>query len=242
MTNISKAAVTVVNRLQFSTMYWFIFILATTRALRFSASRFSHPFQIPRLALTSSTLTILATSAINGAGGHTNTSHARFTAPGVVSSLAHAPTSAASVAASLAVFGFIFQFPAMIARLAPEDDALTSTNAIARSSFTIASLVFASDGDSFLVVGAPGAARVAPFSPARFAVNASNTPAIVRRCARVRTRVCLPCAFATLTNDVMVMVVVGVAMAFQRDSCDRIARDRIVVARRLFRPPRLSLS
>ena len=80
------------------------------------------------------TRTILATSAINGAGGHTSTSHARALSPSIP---AAAPTSAANVAASLAVFGFIFQFPAMIARLVvvgfTAPPSRTSVNAIARS-------------------------------------------------------------------------------------------------------------
>ena len=51
--------------------------------------------------------TVLATSAMNGAGGHTKTSHSRASAP----SRAAAPTSAAKVFAASRVVGLSFQFP-----------------------------------------------------------------------------------------------------------------------------------
>ena len=86
--------------------------------------------------------TVLATSAMNGAGGHTKTSHSRASAP----SRAAAPTSAAKVFAASRVVGLSFQFPAMTARRVAEPRALApallgndATCAMLRSSDATAS-------------------------------------------------------------------------------------------------------
>ena len=141
--------------------------------------------------------TVLATSAMNGAGGHTKTSYSRASAP----SRAAAPTSAAKVFAASRVVGLSFQFPAMTARRVAEPRALApalpgndATCAMLRSSDATASSR-ATTPSPFVAEVAAAAfsfdfSRQWSSSPARASARRRPLPRAGESGAMVRARAC----------------------------------------------------